>query len=236
MKKRIITILSVLMIAMFNVAMVSAAEVNVPTLSVSGEGVAQCQPDRAVVCIGVKTFNKDAAVAQNENAKLSNAIQSAIQGLGISAKDIQTKNYSFNPAYNYDNGKRNEISGYNVDNTVVVVVNDVNMAGKVIDTALANGANKINSLQFSVKNTEPLRKEALQNAIKDAKNKADIIASGLGMKVTGIKNVSESVGMVAPREYSNAMLLKVSDGMADTAVSAGTMELNASIHIEYILG
>lgn len=235
MKKRILIVLSVLMIALLNMAMVSAAELSGTVLSVSGEGSAQCQPDRAVVSVGVSSFNKDAAAAQNENARISADIQSALQSMGIAAKDIQTKNYSFNPSYDYENGKRNEITGYNVDNTVVVVVNDVAVAGKVIDTALNSGANKINSLQFSVKNTDLLRKEALQNAIKDARDKAEIIASGLGMKIVGIKSVSENVGMAMPRDFSNAMFMKTA-GSADTAISAGSMELEATVNIEYILG
>lgn len=236
MKKKLLILLSALMLTSTSVSTVDAAEVSIPILSVSGEGRAQCQPDRAVINIGVATFNRDAAAAQNENAKISNDIQRAIQSVGIDVKDIQTRNYSFNPKYNYEGNKRNEIEGYTVDNTVVVVVNDVNMVGKVIDISLNSGANKINSLQFSVKNPEPLRKEALQNAIKDARSKAEVIAAGLGMKIKGVSNVSEHVGMISPREFSNTMMMKASmDGAAGTAISAGSLELEAGIQIDFII-
>lgn len=236
MKKKMLVLLSALLLTSTSVSTVDAAELTVPTLSVSGEGRAQCQPDRAVISIGVATFNRDAAAAQNENAKISSVIQSAIQSLGIDAKDIQTRNYSFNPKYNYEGNKRNEIDGYTVDNTVVVLVNDVNMVGKVIDASLSSGANKVNSLQFSVKNPEPLRKEALQNAIKDARGKAEVIAAGLGMKIKGISHVSEHVGMIAPREFSNAMMMKASmDSAGETSISAGSLELEAGIQIDFIL-
>lgn len=210
---------------------------NVPVLSVSGEGTATAVPDRAVINIGVQSFKTDAALAQQDNARKSNQVQQAILALGIEAKDIQTQNYSFNPSYVRDEvTKENRIEGYNVNNTVVVVVNDVSKVGKVVDTALANGANKISSLRFSVKNSEPLRKQALQNAIKDAKSKADIIADGLGMKVVGIRSVNESVGMISTRDFSNAKMLMAVGSDASTPVAAGTLELDANINIEYILG
>ena len=113
------------------------------------------------------------------------------------------------------------------------MVEDTSIVGKVIDSALANGANKINSLRFSVKNTDNLRKVALQNAIKDARAKAEIIAGGLGRHITGIKNVSESVSGVSSRDFSNVMLMKA--GAESTPVSAGSLELEANVNIEFVI-
>ncbi|WP_337471750.1 SIMPL domain-containing protein [Mitsuokella jalaludinii] len=205
-----------------------------PTLSVDGQGTGTAAPDMATVTIGVTTQGKDAAKAQNDNAWVSNQIQAAVRGLGIEEKDIQTRNYSFYPNYSTDKDHRNEVTGYTVNNSVIVVVRDIKLTGKVIDAALSNGANEINSLDFSASDTKAVRKVALLNAIQDARNKADIIAKGLGKRIVGIQNVSESTGYIETRRFGGNMLMAVAKDAA-TPITPGSLSLTANVHIDFIL-
>ena len=193
-----------------------------PTLSVDGQGTGTAAPDMATVTIGVTTQGKDAAKAQNDNAWVSNQIQAAVRGLGIEEKDIQTRNYSFYPNYSTDKDHRNEVTGYTVNNSVIVVVRDIKLTGKVIDAALSNGANEINSLDFSASDTKAVRKVALLNAIQDARDKADIIAKGLGKRIVGIQNVSESTGYIETRRFGGNMLMAVAKDAA-TPITPGSL-------------
>lgn len=205
-----------------------------PTLSVDGQGTGTAAPDMATVTIGVTTQGKDAAKAQNDNAWVSNQIQAAVRGLGIEEKDIQTRNYSFYPNYSTDKDHRNEVTGYTVNNSVIVVVRDIKLTGKVIDAALSNGANEINSLDFSASDTKAVRKVALLNAIQDARDKADIIAKGLGKRIVGIQNVSESTGYIETRRFGGNMLMAVAKDAA-TPITPGSLSLAANVHIDFIL-
>ena len=205
-----------------------------PTLSVDGQGTGTAAPDMATVTIGVTTQGKDAAKAQNDNAWVSNQIQAAVRGLGIAEKDIQTRNYSFYPNYSTDKDRRNEVTGYTVNNSVIVVVRDIKLTGKVIDAALNNGANEINSLDFSASDTKAVRKVALLNAVQDARDKADIIAKGLGKRIVGIQNVSESTGYLETRRFGGNMLMAVAKDAA-TPIAPGSLSLTANVHIDFIL-
>ena len=205
-----------------------------PTLSVDGQGTGTAAPDIATVTIGVTTQGKDAAKAQNDNAWVSNQIQAAVRGLGIEEKDIQTRNYSFYPNYSTDKDHRNEVTGYTVNNSVIVVVRDIKLTGKVIDAALSNGANEINSLDFSASDTKAVREVALLNAIQDARDKADIIAKGLGKRIVGIQNVSESTGYIETRRFGGNMLMAVAKDAA-TPITPGSLSLTANVHIDFIL-
>ena len=205
-----------------------------PTLSVDGQGTGTAAPDMATVTIGVTTQGKDAAKAQNDNAWVSNQIQAAVRGLGIEEKDIQTRNYSFYPNYSTDKDHRNEITGYTVNNSVIVVVRDIKLTGKVIDAALSNGANEINSLDFSASDTKAVRKVALLNAIQDARDKADIIAKGLGKRIVGIQNVSESTGYIETRRFGGNMLMAAAKDAA-TPIAPGSLSLTANVHVDFIL-
>ena len=205
-----------------------------PTLSVDGQGTGTAAPDMATVTIGVTTQGKDAAKAQNDNAWVSNQIQAAVRGLGIAEKDIQTRNYSFYPNYSTEKDHRNEVTGYTVNNSVIVVVRDIKLTGKVIDAALNNGANEINSLDFSTSDTKAVRKVALLNAVQDARDKADIIAKGLGKRIVGIQSVSESTGYIETRRFGGNMLMAAAKDAA-TPIAPGSLSLTANVHVDFIL-
>ena len=229
-KHRLACLLSVLALLVSGVA--QAAEAELPVLSVSGEGSALGSPDQAVVTISVTNHSPDAKTAQQENAARAAAVQNAIRALGIGGKEIQTCNYSFYPTYSREKGRENEINGYQAGNSIVVTVNNLELVGQVIDASLDSGANQISSLDFRLRNTENLRKEALNEAIRDARSKAGIIAQGLGKRIVGIRNVSESTGSAGHRSYNMAMLAKSADS---TPIEAGTLALNATVHIEFLL-
>ena len=200
-------------------------------ISVSGQGRADVAPDMAVVNIGIVTTGKTAQLAQAENAKVASDVTAALGQLGIFSKDIQT-HYTMSPVY--EKGDFRKAAGYRASNTVTVTVNDVAKAGQVIDAALSSGATDVNGLSFGLKDAKSVRNTALQMAVQDARSKADAIAAALGVKIVGIQNVKEDGGNFARYEVANARLAKL-DGaaMADTPVNAGTVEVNAEVHIDF---
>lgn len=205
-----------------------------PTLSAEGQGQGTATPDMATVTIGVTTRTDDAAKAQNDNAWVAAQIQNAVEGLGIAEKDIQTRNYSFYPNYSTEKNHQNEITGYTVNNSVVVVVRDIKLTGKVIDAALNHGANEISSLDFSASDTRAVRKEALLNAVQDARDKADVIAKGLGKRIVGIQSVSENTGYLETRRFNGNMLLAAAKDSA-TPIAPGSLSMTATVHVDFIL-
>ena len=232
--KRIVLIFAALMLLIANVAAAAPAAKNLPTLSVDGEGTGIATPDRATITIGVTSQASDAGKAQNDNAWTTEQVNKAIKALGIETKDIQTNNYSFHPNYRTTEKHRNEISGYTVNNSIIVIVRDIKQTGKVIDAALGAGANEIHSLDFSAGNTQTVRKEALLKAVQDARDKAEILAKGLGKRIVGIQNVSESTGYLESRRYDNVMLAAAKTAAA-TTIEPGSLSLTARVHVDYIL-
>ena len=200
-------------------------------ISVSGYGKADVSPDMATVNIGIVTTGKTAQLAQAENARVASDVTAALGQLGIFSKDIQT-HYTMSPVY--EKGDYRKAVGYRANNTVTVTVNDVAKAGQVIDAALKSGATDVNGLSFGLKDAKSVRNTALQMAVQDARSKADAIAAALGVKIVGIQNVKEDGGNFARYEVANARLAKL-DGaaMADTPVSAGNVEVNADVHIDF---
>ena len=213
----------------------ASAEEKIPTISVSGEGVVEVTPDRATISLGVVTRDKNAAKVQNDNAKIATDIINSVAALGIDKKNIRTGNYSFHQCYRQDNSRRVP-EGYEANNTVTVIVDDLNLVGKVIDSALASGANNVDSLEFGIKNKTTLQNEAIRLAVRDARAKAEVVAAELGKKIIGVLNVSVNSGYIsAPRANKFAMAEMAMDSAA-TPIESGTLTCSASVHVEFEIG
>lgn len=208
-----------------------AEEIKPPTISVSGEGFVEVAPDRAVISVGVVTRDKNSSNVQAANAKAAGSIINSIVALGIERKNISTGNFSFYPMRN---GDRNTIDGYEATNSVTIIVDDLNLVGKIIDAALSHGANQVNSLNFGLRDKKIHENEALRLAIADARRKAEVAASALGKTIVGVRNVSiNSSSVVTPRNAKLARAMAEDSINVETPIESGTVQCSASVHIEF---
>ena len=230
---------SLVCVAVFALALVlptgtAAAEEMTPTLTMNGFGVARMAPDTADVTIGVVTEARDAARAHADNAAATSRVQDALKSLGIAERDIQTARYDFSPVYDVKDNGRSVTTGYTVTNAVIVKVRNLANVGKVIDTALANGANRVDSLEFSASDPSAAKNAALADAARDARSKADAVARALGVRVVRVLNVNADAQSYAPRNFMPMMMAKDAYN-AGTPISAGELSFEASVNITYVI-
>lgn len=194
------------------------------TLNLNGKGAVQVKPNIAVVSIGVVTEDKDLNTALKENTMKMSKVIDSLKGMGIAEKDIKTQSYNIELNYDYVEGKQ-IFKGYRVRNILSVTVRDINSVGNVINTAVDNGANIVNSINFTVSNPALYYREALNLAIKDAVEKAAVIEKSLKIVVnkTPIKVFEETYGY-APVE-TDGLMMKA----AAPQIMPGQTEITASI-------
>ena len=203
-------------------------------LEVNGEGVVNVTPDMAYINIGVETEDVDASVAQSENAKLMTSVKEAIMNAGIDEDDMQTMNYSIYKTYNYyDDREREEV--YKATNTLKVTVRDLDNLGSLIDVASKSGANKINSIQFTVEDEEAYYQEALVLAMSNAKGKANAILGTMEKKAgTPVKISEESYGGEILRDTGAIAFSAKAESMNySTPIQAGDIQVTANVTVEY---
>ncbi|MBR2520087.1 MAG: SIMPL domain-containing protein [Selenomonadaceae bacterium] len=204
-----------------------------PTISVNGEGFVEVAPDRAIISLGVVTRDKNSAAVQSANAKAANSVINSIVALGIERKNISTGNYSFYPTYKHSDNGRSEITGYEATNSVTIIVDDLNLVGKIIDAALSHGANRVDNLNFGLRDKNSARDEALKLAILDARHTAEVAAAALGKTIVGVRNVMiNSSSVSSPRNAKLARAMEDSIN-AETPIESGTVQCSASVHVEF---
>lgn len=225
------TLTGILFIAMCTTAI---ADQSLPrTISVTGNGSATSPPDMATINTGVVTQGKNAADAMKANNEIMAKLMAALKAQKIPAKDIQTSDFSVSPQYARDDRGRTqqEIVGYRVSNQVRVVIRNLPELGKVLDTLVSTGSNRVSGISFGITDSDGILNEARNNAIADARSKANLYAQALGIKVGKVVSVSES-SVIAPRPQFFARA-----AMADSAVpiASGEQELTATIDVVFAI-
>ena len=213
-----------------------AKENPAPIISVSGEGIVEAQPDRATISVGVVTREKNPSAVQAANAKAATAVINSIVALGIERKNISTGNYSFSPVYRHLENGKSVLDGYEASNSVTIIVDDLNLVGKIIDSALNNGANRVDSLNFGLRNRIAYQDEALRLAVLDAKRKAEIVAAALGKRIVSVRTVSiNSSRISAPQNYKMVRSAAMAEDSAnfETPIESGTLQCAANVHVEF---
>src|SRR5207237_4469948 len=138
---------------------------------------------------------------------------------------LKTLSYSLNP--NYSTGNQPVVIGYTATNTNQVTVGDLSLIGKVIDTGIQAGANRVAGLQFDLKDDQPVRLQALKLATTQAKAHADAMASGLGLKTGAVIAIQEgSTTNIQPVRVGTAA------PTATTPVETGQVDVKATVTLQ----
>ncbi|CAM3993180.1 SIMPL domain-containing protein [Mesobacillus thioparans] len=201
-------------------------------ITVSGEGIVYAAPNRATASLGVRTENPNLQAAQAENAQKSNLMLRSIQNLGIAKDDIKTADFRIDPIYTYEEGKQ-IFQGYRVTHLYTVTIRNLAQAGTVIDTAVANGANEVMNIQFSVAEPQALYSQALSMAVIDSYNKAQTVARTLGIQ-TSISplSITEETQKGPPGPFLVASMDTAS--AKGTPIEPGKLEIKATVTGTYI--
>jgi uncharacterized protein len=209
------------------------------TLLVTGSATTLTKPDKVTVALGVETTNTKAKTALAANSELMNKIISALKMAGVKENETSTSSFTIIPNRNYSIDKnQGKLIGFTVSNSIQIDSNNVNNTSEWIDTAVSSGANNVNSIYFSLsdKKLDDIRKELLAEAIENAKEKAAIAASALGLKIVGIRTVSIdqiTPFFTGPTPYA-AESLKNEAFAPSTPILTGEQQISQSVDIVFL--
>ena len=160
-------------------------------ISVTGEATVSVPPDLAQIDGGVTSEAKTAREASDANNAAMGKVLLALKGAGIDEKDIQTSRLSLQPQNAPNRTGPPPIVGYRASNRVTIRLRDVTKVASVIDTLVGAGANDIGGINFMVSQASKLLDEAREQAIADARRKAEIYAKAAGVTLGAPLSISE---------------------------------------------
>ena len=205
------------------------------TISVAGSGKVTVIPDIATINLGVVIERKTAKEARQAAAVAMTGVVDAVRKLGIADKDIATANVSLNPVYDYPNNAAPKIRGYQLQNTISITVRDLDKLSDVLDNSVIAGATTVNGISFDVADRTAAEAQAREAAVKDAKTKADTLANGLGVRITGVASIAESVSTPVWYERNYAAGAAMSDKAAETPVLPGSTDVVITVQVAFLI-
>jgi uncharacterized protein YggE len=216
-----------------------AIEAGHTLLTLSAEGRTSRKPDLAIFTAGVSSSGKTAGEAMSANSADMAKVIAALRKSGIAERDIQTSNLNLNPVY-ADMSRQSadplqqqvpRIIGYQASNMVTVKQRDLAQFGKVIDTLVNAGANQVNGPSFQIDQQDGALDEARLAAIRKARERANLYAGAVGMKVARIISISESGGYLAPMPMYR-VAAQSADAAAPIAPGEVSLEMNVTVQFE----
>jgi uncharacterized protein len=205
------------------------------TISVQGVGTIFVKPDIAEISLGVDITRSKLSDARSDAATAMNAIIDALHQLGIADTDIQTSYLNINPTWDYS-GSGQKVTGYEVDNILQVKVRDLDKLGDVVDNSVNAGATTVNGITFELSDPTSAQSQARTAAVKDARARADELASAAGVSITGVSAISETSYSMPWPVYANAGGGVMAPDQAPTPVVPGNSEVTVNVSVVYTIG
>lgn len=228
-------------------AQAPVAEGPARTITVVGRGEVKASPDIATTTVGVEVTASTVDAAMDEAEAHMKAILGALNELGIADKDVQTSNFSINFERDQsaisgprptESASGSTASGqpagfYRVSNMVQVSVRELDKIGAVLEAAIEAGANNVWGIYFGLEDTKPLEAKAREAAVKDARERAEILAELNGVDLANVISVSEVVGNTPGPLYASEAAARGLGGGGATVVPG---ELTFSTQLQIVYG
>ena len=220
----------------------STLEVNLDSqqagIWVTGQGKTMAAPDIAILRVGIEAQEATVAESQVEAAEAMAGVLKALTDSGVAEKDIQTQYFNIRQVTRWDDVKSEDIViGYRVTNIVNAKIRGIDKTGTIIDAVAAAGGDltRIESINFSIDDPRGYYDEARQDAVADARAKAEQLADLAGVSLGQPTYISESAQLPPPIYRGGGMYYDEAMAMSETSISPGEMEVSLTVQVCYAI-
>jgi uncharacterized protein YggE len=199
-------------------------------LVTSGAGYVKVRPDMVEVSLGVSAIADTAAAAQNAIAEREARVLGRAATLGIPARDTKTATYRIEPLYSYPPGTPARITGYQAQQTVIVIVRDVEAIGTALDAFVQDDGAMNTTIRFTISDPKVAQAHARELAVADARAKAEAMARAAGITLGKIVAIADAL-LPAPSSFDRttfAQLVK-----APTQIPVSDLDVNVSVQVQF---
>ena len=227
---------ALLLVVVLTPASVSFAQQMPPpdVVVTSGEGLIQVAPDRAWITIAAETRGPSAREAQQRNTEAMRPVQDALKKAGVPAEAVRTVGYDLQQEFDFVNNKRVS-RGYVARNSIEVRVDDVSRLGELLELSVGQGATTVHGLRFDLKDRARLERDALRQAVTDARMKAEAAAAGAGRAVDRVIKVEEGGGSTPPPMPMFRAQAAQANAADAVPIAAGQIEIRAVATVTTLL-
>lgn len=196
------------------------------TLSVSANDSVSVDPDLAILHIGFDTPLEDAKAAYADGAQTSNAIIGALKQAGVAETAIRSESQ-------YLDSDSTKPHKFRLTQRWTVRVAP-EKAAEILDVAITAGANSSGEIEWTVKDERALEEKALDQAANRARENAEVLAKGMGVRLGSLIFVSNQLtSPIRPMPMLRTFAAKAADNQPPLAIEPNKVTREASVYAIY---
>jgi uncharacterized protein YggE len=158
----------------------------------------------------------------------------------VAESDIQTLYFNISQVTSWNRDtEESEVIGYQVTNTVIAKIRDVENAGTIIDAVVEAGGDliRIDGISFSIDDPSTYYEQVRAEAMADAEAKAEQLAELGGVTLGSPTYISEGSIYVPSSVYRGTDYAMEEEGgvMIETPISPGEIDITLSIQVAYAI-
>lgn len=209
------------------------------TISVMGEGKASVAPDMLVINVSISELAATTELAQTQANDKVNKLKTLLKTADIADKDIKTTNVNTYPEYDRSNASGRKLLWYRSQQSISINVTGENFWekwGNIVTQISKIGGVNVDNTYFDLKDKIAAYAGAREQALTDAKAKAEQLAKASGVtlgKPVMITDNSYS-NVPGPIYYAkNEAMWATADTTVSTALSPGQTEVTINVNVMY---
>jgi len=210
------------------------------TVRVVGESTVTVAPDQATVRFGIVSRAETAEAARAQNAEAAKSAMNAVRKLGVAEEKMRMEMLRLQPRREYNpQTKQHEEKGYEATRQVVVELSDLEQLPRLVTRVVQQGANRLERINYGLSDRSGVRDEALRDAAKNARDKAQLLATSLDATLGPVRQIAEEqFGFDQPQPRVQMAFAKTAEADASPepdAYAAGEIEVTARVQVVFEL-
>jgi uncharacterized protein len=198
---------------------------------VVGEGHATARPDTAIARIGVTSVAPTLAASNREASADMRRVIDSLKANGVTDRDIRTADFTVSPERQFrPEGGLGPITGYRVANQVEVKVRNLDKLGKVLEEAVAAGADDIQGITLTVENPALVQAQARAAAVSAAQAEASQLARLANVRLGAVLEISDVISEPIPMQFARAEAFAAKTGVP---IETGELEFSAQVRMVF---
>jgi uncharacterized protein YggE len=198
------------------------------TITVNGYGEVSLPPDEASMTFSLDAVGSTPRDAMAEVAERARELVALLEELEIPAAKRSTTGVQVSEAGEYDNQGRWQHRGYRAVEQVTVAA-EPQALGELIGGAVERGRARVDGPRWVIAADNPARTVALQDAARSARERAEAVAAGLGVRVGAVAEAKEEAAVYpVPRQATF-------QAMADAGppIEAGELTISCTLAVTF---
>jgi len=211
-----------------------------PVVSAQGSSSIKASPDEVSVYINVETKNQSAQGAQEMNKEISDKLLFELVKIGFDRDELKFVNQNVYEDVDWRTGAK---KGFVVSQQLVVKTDKTEKVPSIVDAVIQSGA-LVSYINFELSDEKQgeYKKQALEEASKDAMEKARAIADGQGRRLGRLVSLENQeayypgpIGLYAKAEGMDSAMANSEARKVALNIAPQDLEITASIMARYKL-